>query len=85
MDQRATDPTMTGWELVQEVVEVTASGKPARVIIECQMQDEEVCAGTREIAAQDVFQVSRCVPCQKRATNQRRAAKRKVKEAASNH
>lgn len=82
MEERAKGPTLTGWELVQEVVEVTPTGKPARVVIECQMQDEEVCVQTREIAAQDVFQVSRCEPCQKRAVNRRRAEKRKAKAEA---
>lgn len=83
VDQRAKDPEAPGWENVIEVVKVTDTGKPARVWIECQMQDEEVCDGTREIAAQDVFQVSRCIPCQKRSINRRRRERRKDRAEAA--
>ena len=54
------------------VTEVTASGSPARVIVRCvepqtNGNGDSVCAGEREVAIQDVFQVVRCVPCQKRS------------------
>lgn len=69
--ERAGDPDMEGWENVVEVTEVSPKGKPVRVIVECQdpletRDGESVCVETREIQAQDVFQVRRCEPCQSR-------------------
>lgn len=54
-----------------DVTEVTAKGNPARVIVKCADPQtngagDSVCDKTREVAIQDVFQVLRCVPCQKR-------------------
>jgi hypothetical protein len=69
-------------ELPSQVLRVTEfgkSGKALRVVIECQdpqtLKGESVCIGEREIAVQDVFQVRRCVPCQKRAARLLVAAK----------
>lgn len=61
--------------------------KPYRVVIECQDPqdvdtDDDICEGEREIAVQDLFQVYRCEPCQKRAVNRRRRERRKEKAAA---
>lgn len=57
---------------VVKVTEVSGSGSPARVVIECADPQvngagDSVCDGTREIAIQDLFQVKRCTTCQKRA------------------
>ncbi len=71
------------WGKVVRIVEASPEGKPYRVVIACQdVQDEEICEGEREIATQDLFQVERCVPCQRRAMNRRRAQKRKAKAQA---
>lgn len=57
---------------VVEVTDVTSGGNPARVVVKCidpqtNGTGESVCADTREVAVQDMFQVVRCVPCQKRS------------------
>jgi hypothetical protein len=72
------------WAKVLRIVDASPTGKPYRVVIACQdVQDEEICEGEREIATQDLFQVDRCVPCQRRAVNRRRAANRKAKAEAA--
>lgn len=84
--ERAQDADMPGWANVVQVVEAGETGNPVRVLIECADPQERkgvsVCEGTREIAAQDVFQVTRCLPCQKRAFILKRGAKAKAKRAA---
>ncbi len=60
------------YKRIQEVVEATPSGRPARVVISCSDpqkngSDVSVCDDLREIAIQDLHQVLRCVPCQKRS------------------
>lgn len=80
---------------VVRVVELTNDGEPKRVVIQCsdpQFKTEgsgesakqvSVCAGEREIAIQDLFQVYRCQPCADRAVRiaRRQAAKKRVKKA----
>lgn len=85
---RAEDPDMPGWENVVRVVEAGPSGLPVRVVIRCtdpqtKKDGTKVCVKEREIAAQDVFQVYRCEPCQARSTVLARNAKAKAKRAAA--
>jgi hypothetical protein len=61
-----------GWDRVVEVIEAGKDGAPARVQVRCSdpqvtRDGDSVCVKTREVAAQDVFQVTRCLPCQRRA------------------
>lgn len=70
--QRAKDSDMPGWENVIRVTEAGVDGAPARVVVRCvdsqtNRAGESVCDEERTINAQDVFQVRRCTPCQKRA------------------
>ena len=58
------------------VVAQTASGTPARVIVECD------CGQTREVAVQDLFQVRRCIPCQDRAVREARKGRAKRRTAS---
>lgn len=76
---------------ILQVTEISTRGTPARVVIECldpqvDGQGNSVCEGTREIAIQDHFQVTRCVPCQARRVqlyrNDRARARRSAKKAA---
>lgn len=85
--ERAGDEDFPGWDNVVKVAEAGPTGNPVRVVIECSDPQEQggdsVCDGTREIAAQDVFQVRRCASCQKRANviARNEAAKAKRAEA----
>lgn len=85
--ERAEDEDMEGWTNVRRVVQAGPDGLPVRVEIECQDPQERggesVCVGKREIAAQDVFQVTRCEPCQKRVNviARNESAKRRRAEA----
>lgn len=86
VEQRAADPDMPGWEHVIGISEVGVDGAPARVIVACSdpqtLRDgTEICEEEREIAAQDVFQVRRCAPCQKRSNALARNARAKAKRA----
>lgn len=72
---------------VISVTESTPSGNPSRVVVKCadpqtNSNDESVCAKTREVAIQDVFQVVRCLPCQKRSVQiyRNRLARNRRKE-----
>lgn len=72
------------WSRVEDVTAITAEGLPARVVIRCDdpqtmANGRSVCVERREIAVQDLFQVRRCVPCQKRAVRRRRARSRSSK------
>ncbi len=87
--ERAKDADMPGWDNVTKVVEAGPDGKPVRVEIECQdpqetRDGESVCEGKREIAAQDVFQVSRCAACQKRVNVLARNEAAKARREAAN-
>lgn len=86
--ERAEDADMPGWANVRKVVEAGKDGLPNRVIIECQDPQEKggksTCVKTREIAAQDVFQVHRCEPCQKRANVIKRNLAAKERRAEAN-
>lgn len=82
--ERGDDPDMQGWENVVKATETNERGVPLRVEIRCSdTQEGAECAKTREIAAQDVFQVKRCIPCQKRYTQNYRneLARRRRAEA----
>lgn len=82
--ERADDEDMPGWENVEKATETNDQGVPLRVQIRCSDPQEGVkCEKTREIAAQDVFQVKRCTTCQKRYTQNYRneLAKRRRQEA----
>ena len=77
------------YERIKEVIEATPNGRPARVVIVCadpQMNGsgDSVCEKTREIAIQDLHQVQRCVPCQKRSvqTYRNRLAQKRRQELA---
>ncbi len=77
------------YKSIEEIIEATPNGRPARVVINCadpqvNGADESVCDGSREIAIQDLHQVRRCVPCQKRSVQiyrNRLAAKRRAELA----
>lgn len=67
-DEAKTNPA---YKNITSVVEATPTGRPARVIIKCQDPQVDgdgnsVCDKEREIAIQDLHQVTRCVSCQKR-------------------
>jgi hypothetical protein len=61
---------------VVRVVSLAKSGAPARVVITCS------CGAEREIATQDLFQVTRCEPCQKKISRKARRSARKGRIAA---
>ena len=63
-------------ETRQSKIVRTKMGRPTRVDIKC-----EDCGATRNIATQDVFQVKRCVECQKKYKNRKRAELAKKKRA----
>ncbi len=59
------------WGKVERVTEASDKNRPLRVLIKCtdpqtDREGNKLCGGTREIAVQDLFQVHRCQPCQKR-------------------
>lgn len=88
VEERAQDADMPGWSNVVRVVQAGATGKPVRVVIRCadpsfRKDGSTPCVEEREIAAQDVFQVSRCVPCQKRTNAQKRVSKQRAKLKAA--
>lgn len=66
---------------VIEVTEATSKGNPARVVIECTDGSSPKCEKTREIAVQDLFQVSRCTACQRRVVSQYRGELAKRRRA----
>lgn len=72
---------------VESVTELTVRGTPARVVIRCEdpqsRQGVSVCQGTREIATQDLFQVTCCAACADRKVRiaRRERTKRRNKEA----
>lgn len=76
------------WNKVAEITEYGTSGRPTRVLINCQDpqvngKGESVCEHTRYIAVQDLFQVNRCHACQKRAVAIYRNQLAKAKRAAA--
>lgn len=82
--------TISAYERIQSVLEATGSGRPARVVVTCSDPQENgngksVCEKTREIAIQDLFQVVRCIPCQKRSVQlyRNRLARKRREELAS--
>jgi hypothetical protein len=70
---------------VIRVIQLTKDGEPKRVIIKCQDpqtkkegdKEVSVCAVEREIAVQDLFQVTRCLPCADRVVRKQRRARQK--------
>lgn len=77
--------TKERWAPVVRITEMGKSG-PIRVVIQCTdpqtVKGENICAGEREIAVQDLFQVRRCAPCQKRVTRSARRERQKAKDKA---
>lgn len=84
---RAANPTR--YALVESVVEQGQDGAPKRVVIRCadpqtkqgaDGQPMSVCTGTREIAVQDLFQVTACAACADRKVRKarRQRAKRRM-------
>lgn len=77
--------TKERWAPVTRIIEMGKSG-PIRVEIQCTdpqtIKGENICVGTREIAVQDLFQVRRCAPCQKRVTRAARRERQKAKDKA---
>ncbi len=64
--------TVPVYKRIKEILEVTPNGRPSRVVVKCSDPqvngtNQSVCDETREIAIQDLHQVTRCVPCQKRS------------------
>lgn len=80
---KANKETKERWAPVVRIVEMGKSG-PTRVVIQCTdpqtVKGENICAGEREIAVQDLFQVRRCAPCQKRVTRAARRERQKAKD-----
>lgn len=69
--ERKADEDYPGWVNVLRVTEAGPDGKPIRVVVKCTQpqtnrEGKSVCSKEKEIAAQDVFQTSRCTTCQKR-------------------
>lgn len=74
------------WGKVREPREWNEKGVATRVLIECQnpqvnSKGDSICDETREIAVQDLFQVTRCVPCQNRYTQLYRNERARIRRA----
>lgn len=82
-----------GYDRIVGVVEASPEGRPLVVTVKCidpQVDGDgnSVCAKTRDVKIQDVFQVTRCEPCQaryvqiyrNRLARERRAELRKLKQ-----
>lgn len=75
------------YEHVLRVTELTKEGEPKRVVIACQDpqtkqvegKDVSVCVKEREIAVQDLFQVTRCVPCADRVVRKHRRKRQQAR------
>lgn len=80
--QAKTDPK---WKRVISIAAASErTGRPTRVVIECQENGPD-CEDTREIATQDLFQVTTCEACRKVKTARvRRERKAAAKEAKKN-
>ncbi len=87
---KATSENPGRYRTVLAVTELTKDGDPKRVIVRCtdpqtkqvNGQDVSVCAGEREIAVQDLFQVVCCAPCADRKVRKARRNRTKVKNKA---
>lgn len=86
-EAKATDGAK--WSKVVRVAEMGKSG-PTRVVISCQSpqtkrvngEDVSVCQGEREIAVQDLFQVTCCAGCQQRIVRKARRSKQRLRDKA---
>lgn len=85
---KADPKTSERYAHVLRVVAQTKDGRPARVVVPCQNPQTKqgpngervsVCEGEREIATQDLFQVSCCAACAERLVRIARRQRTKVR------